>query len=122
MDFDVKLTVKQTYKAMTVSERAEMRELLGCRFPNQSFMIDTWYAEANEGQRTHMANKLIKHGYPATGKHSVAQRESMGFARGYDAGCKDTKHANDCEAYEEGYEAGRVVQRVINECGYDNDL
>ena len=38
--------------------------------------VDEWYDEADGGERTHMANKLAKHGYPERGVHSRAAIEA----------------------------------------------
>ena len=38
--------------------------------------VEEWYDEADGGERTHMANKLAKHGYPERGVHSRAAIEA----------------------------------------------
>lgn len=59
--------------------------------------VDKWYAEASEGERTHMANKLMKHGYPEVGIHSKEHIEGVATANGY------------LEGHNHGIEEGRQV-------------
>lgn len=92
-------TVEEVYGGMTGTQTREFLRLCAERGYQSAInalstchvnpQVDKWYAEASEGERTHMANKLIKHGYPAVGVHSKAHIEGEAVANVYLEGHKD---------------------------------
>lgn len=91
-------TVEKVFGGMTGTQTREFLRLcaergyqteinrLATAFPECPLDVDRWFVKATEGQRTHMANKLIKHGYPEVGVHSKDHIEGEAYNLGIEEG------------------------------------
>ena len=74
-------TSKLVEPLSATKKRAVSLELIaeGWARPSTPQEVDQWYAEAGDGARTYMANKLAKHGYPQTDKWAHREADPGGL-------------------------------------------